>query len=35
MDGELILCAGGLFLQEDYDHVLKYFKQKKLLWKEQ
>jgi hypothetical protein len=31
MNGELILAAGGIFQQEEYDHVLKYFKNKNLL----
>jgi len=31
MDGELILCAGGIFYQDDYDHVYKYFRTKKMI----
>lgn len=31
MDGKLILAAGGVFDQEDYNHVEKYFQKKGLL----
>jgi len=31
IDGELILCAGGLFEQSEYDHVYKYFRAKKMI----
>lgn len=31
MDCKLVLAAGGLFDQGDYNHVEKYFKQKGLL----
>lgn len=31
IDGELILAAGGLHVQEEYDYVLKYFRAKKMI----
>jgi len=31
IDGELVLCAGGLLYEDEYNHVLRYFKNKKML----
>lgn len=31
INGELVLAAGGLFEQNEYDHVYKYFRSKKLI----
>jgi hypothetical protein len=31
INGELILAAGGIFQQEEYDHVYKYFRAKKMI----
>jgi hypothetical protein len=31
IEGELVLCAGGIFEQSEYDRVLKYFRTKKLI----
>ena len=31
IDGELILAAGGLLDESEYNHVLKYFRTKKMI----
>jgi hypothetical protein len=31
IDDKLILAAGGLFEQSEYDHVYKYFRTKKII----
>jgi len=31
IDGELILCSGGLLDDTEYNHVLKYFRAKKMI----
>lgn len=31
VDNKPFLCAGGMFIEEEYQHMLKYLKSKKLI----